>query len=609
MSNSQELLVLFPELKFLFRYLTNEEQIIIFTYIKNNPINLNDVDDPPLKRLVSSIARTDIPISLGIIIMGATLALFQGQINEFRTLISSYKQTNHVSIFNLLALESLLLKGNVEEALSYVTKSIALLPEKREEYSPAFNIMQEGEEIFTQCLAYYTFQLLGNTEAASEAFEEANRLQSVKKYQWEYFYFWLVYFKALITIFQTQSFEEALLYTDDSLQIAIKLENRIFQGLSLQNKGRALIGLGKYLDGLKYYKDALKLFQLTNSVFLISIFSDLGNLEVKVNRYSQAKNFFQKTIIETQLLGGGLDFAPLLQLPGFKGLADLYLLQGNYYLAEEAYLKTLVLSRNAHSFDQEAICLERLGTINTELNRFEIAQNFFIESIEIRDRFSINKATVLLEFGRLALKTENRNLAMTQLFYLRNLSQTKNLGHEITLFKSQINMLERKYDEARLELEKLQVTTKKAYNVFQMRVQLILARLALLEASLIGLTNDMQLNTDEESQEENIEECVDRIQSIVPELENYELPALKVLLILIKAVLQWLVSDKSKTELDYLAMKLEQASKISKDHNLIVFDTKIEFYQRRISRLRVRLTYSHLYELCSDIETLLRINF
>ena len=614
MSN-QDLLVLFPELKFPFKYLTTEEQLAVFTYIKNNPINLDDVDDPPLKKLVTAIVRTEIPSSLGIILVGSTLALLQGQFNEFNTLVSSEKKTSNPAILNLLTLESLLLKGNIDEALSYVTKSLNLFTNIRsEQHTQALQFMMDGEEIFTQALAYYTFQLLGRSELASEAFEEANRLQSAKRYQWEYFYFWLVYFKTLITIFQTQSFEEALLYTEDSLQIAIKLENRIFQGLSLQNKGRALIGLGRYLEGLKYYKDALKLFQLTNSVFLIAIFSDLANLEVKVNRYTQAKNFFQKTIIETQLLGGGLDFAPLLQLPGFKGLADLYLLQGNYYLAEEAYLKTLVLSRNAHAFDQESICLEKLGTINTELNKFEIAQNYFIESIEIKDKYSINKATALLEFGRLALKTNNKELALTQLFYLRNLSQTKNLGLEITLFKAQINMLEKKFDEARFDLEKLQVTAKKSFNTFQVRVQLILSRLALLEANLGSaqsiISNKTETEPDEtEEQNENIEESTDRIRSILPELEKIDLPALQVLLILVKAILHWLESDKSKAELEYLSAKLNEATKISREQKLIVYDTKIEFYLRRISRLRVRITYNHLYDLCGDIETLLRINF
>lgn len=610
MSN-QDLLILFPELKALFKYLTTDEQLSIFTYIKNNPINLNDVDDPPLKRLVNSISRLEITNSLGIVIVGANLALFQGQINEFKTIISTERESLNPSILNLLTLEALLLKGNVDEAFSYLSKSLDIYPKlELDKYPEEIKECFQGEEILTQCLNFYTLQLLGKTDLATEAFEETNRLQSVRKYQWEFFYFWLIYFKTLVTINQTQSFEEALLYTEDSLQLAVKLENRIYQGLSLQNKGRALIGLGKYLEGLKYYKDALKLFQLTNSVFLISIFSDLGNLEVKVSRYAQAKNFFQKTIIETQLLGGGLDFAPLLQLPGFKGLADLYLLQGNYYLAEESYLKTLVLSRNAHTFDQEAHCLEKLGTINIELGKYDIAQNYFIESIEIKDRYTINKASTLLEFGRLALKLQNTDLAQTQLFYLRNLSQTKNLGLEIALYKAQILMLENKFDEARLELEKLQITAKKSLNYFHIRVQLILTLLALAEANV--LENDIATEMDGEEieiMEENIEEAIDRIESITPLLEKMELPSIQVLVLILKATLVWLQSDKSAPYLNQISTKLDQASKISREKKLILFNTKIEYFQRRIARLRVRITYGHVYELCNDIETILRINF
>lgn len=608
MSN-QDLLILFPELKALFRYLTNEEQLYIFNYIKNNPINLNDVDDPPLKRLVNSISKAEIPTSLGMIVVGATLALFQGQTNEFKTLIASEEHTKNPIIYNLLSIEALLLKGNIDEALSHVTKSLDIFSNlKTPNYTPEINAMLQGEEILTHCLAYYTFQLLGKTDLATEEFEEANRLQAERKYQWEYFYFWLVFLKTRITINQTQSFEEALLYTEDSLELAVKLENRIYQGLSFQNKGKALIGLGKYLEGLKYYKDALKLFQLTNSVFLISIFSDLANLEVKVNRYSQAKNFFQKTIIETQLLGGGLDFAPLLQLPGFKGLADLYLLQGNYYLAEESYLKTLVLSRNAHAFDQEAICLEKLGTINTELERYEIAQNYFIESIEVKDRYNINKASTLLEFGRMALKTKNTELASTQLFYLRNLSQTKNLGLEIALFKSQILMMEKHFDEARLELEKLQITSRKSLSYFNIRVQLSLARLALLEANIVRDETETEIiHEDIELEDENIEEAIDRIQSVKVELKKIEQPSIQVLVILIEATGMWLQSEMNEGNTIEFASKLEKAKKISKEKKLILYNSKIEFFQRRIARHRVRITYTHLYDLCFDIETILRI--
>lgn len=607
----QELLVLYPELKFLLHYLTAEEQLSIFSFFKSHPINLNDVDNPPIKNLVNAISRAEIPVTTGIILVGSTLALFQGQINEFNTLVASEKDKNNPAIFNLLALEALLLKGNIDEALVYITKSLALFPNLDHSlYNPEINTMLEGEEIFTQCLAYYCFQLLGKTDEASDAFEEANRLQSVRKYQWEYYYFWLIYFKTRITIYQTQSYEEALLYVEDSLQLAIKLEHRIYQGLTLQNKGKALIGLKRYLDGLQYYKDALKLFQMTNSIFLISIFSDLANLEVRVNRYNQAKNFFQKTIIETQLLGGGLEFAPLLQLPGFKGLADLYLLQGNYYLAEEAYLKTLVLARNAHAFDQEALCLEKLGTINTELGKYEAAQNYFIESLEIKEKYAINKATALLEFGRMALKIENKELALTQLFYLRNLSQTKNLGLEIALFKAQLLILEKKYNEARLELEKLQMTSKKALNLFQIRVQLLLAKLALLEVNLVTPEAGEKITEDEEElEEENIEEATDRITRIIPDLQSYDTPALQIVVLLTQSTMKWLLSGKTKDQMAQFATKLDQASKIAKEQKLLLLDSKIEFFQRRIARLRVRITWAHLYELLNDIESILRINY
>ena len=607
----QELLLFYPELKFLFKYLTAEEEIAIFTYMKSNPINLNDVDDPPIKKLVSAISRAEVPISPGITIVGATLALFQGQINEFNTLIAYEKEKNNPAIYNLLSLEALLLKGDVDEALIYISKTLALFPNLNpKNYSTELQNMFEGEEIFAQCLAYYCFQLLGKTESASDAFEEANRLQSLRRYQWEFYYFWLIYFKTRITLIQNQSYEEALLYTEDSLQLAVKLEHRIFQGLTLQNKGQALIGLGKYLEGLNYFKDALKLFQLTNSIFLISIFSDLANLEVKVNRYAQAKNFFQKTIIETQLLGGGLEFAPLLQLPGFKGLAELFLLQGNYFLAEESYLKTLVLARNALAYDQEALCLEKFGTINTELGRIEIAQNYFIESIDLKEKYTINKASTLLEFGRMAIKTANKELALTQLFYLRNLSQTKNLGLEISLFKSQILILERKFDEARLELEKLQITAKKSLNIFQARVQLTLAKLALAEINFDS--NEGNIASPEEQQEEeneNVEESVDRIQKMIQLIEKFDQPALKILIILTKTTIHWLLSEKTKEEQQYFVSKLEEASKIAREQKLTLLNTKIEFFQRRITRLRVRITFAHLYELCGDIESLIRINF
>jgi tetratricopeptide (TPR) repeat protein len=606
--SNQDILLIYPELKFLFKYLTQDEQLSIFAYIKKNPIYLNDVDDPPLKKIVTSISKADIPVSTGIIILGSSLALFQGQINEFKNLIASEKQTNNPSVYNLLALEALLLKGNLDEGLSYITKAMALYTNlDHNQYSPEMNTILEGEEIFTQSLAYFCFQSLGKTELASEAFEEANRLQSVRKYKWEYFYYWLIYFKTRITIIQMTAYEEALQYTEDSLQLAVKLENRIFQGLSLQNKGRALIGLGRYLEGLKFYKDALKLFQLTNSIFLISIFSDLGNLEVKVSRFVQAKNFFQKTIIETQLLGGGLDFAPLLQLPGFKGLADLYLLQGNYYLAEESYLKTLVLARNAHAYDQEAVCLEKLGSINTEMNKFEIAQNYFIECLELKEKYLIKTASTLLEFGRMAIKLGNKDLALTQLFYLRNLAQTKNLGLEIKLFMAQIFILEKNTDQARLELEKLQIHAGKTLNVFQVRLQLILARLALIEANLDTKQQVTEMEEENSIEEENIEESIDRVRSILPYLEKDQLPAMQVLVILVKATINWLTSEKKPEDQKIFSVKIDQASKIAIEQKLLFLNTRIEFFQRRISRLRVRISYYHLYELCADIESYLRL--
>lgn len=594
---------LYPELQAILGILSQIDQKTLTSFIrkKDKQLEKHPEVESLVKNLVTSINRAEIKLTTGIIIFGSTLALLQGQLTEFKTQIESEVLGQNPAIYNLLSLEALILKGNNFEAFSWITKSLHVYTaENQIEYENIKDIIK-GEEIFTHSLAYYCYQLMGKNEEANNALEEANRLHSLSSYKWTYYYFWLIYFRALIAL-NLGIFEEAIQHADEAYNLSInQVNHRIYQALSLQIKGRALIGIGKIVDALNLFLEAAKLFELTNSIFSISIYADIAILESKVGRYINARDYFKKTIIETEMLsGGGLEVAPLLQLPGYRGLAELYLLQGNYFSAEDAFLKTLKLAKNTNTIDLEAYTLEKLGSINTDLKKYSEAQNYFIESLQITTDSQLNKTQTLLEYGRLALLMNNIELAQTQLWYLRNLSQTKNLGLEIILFKSQIMMHEKKFDICRLELEKIQLRSV-LKNIFQIRIQVALAKLSLKEI------DDDNPDYDEIDEKDQIEEFIDRITLIKPFLEKETFSALKILFILLDILSNYLKFKEDNTNRKYYISKLEEASDIAniKDNKLIHLSQLVDFYKRRFSRKRIRLNISHSIELIENLERVL----
>ena len=166
-----ELLDQFPELKLLLKLVSASEKIQLTKYIKTkySKFKSSETPEPFTKQIVTGLNRGEISLSNGILVVGTTLALFQGQMTEFRILTSTKITKDNPGMYNLLALEALILKGDNYTAFSWISKSLQLLLKIKENNNLKETNPIHGEEIFTHILAYYCYYLMVWTKFAWKA--------------------------------------------------------------------------------------------------------------------------------------------------------------------------------------------------------------------------------------------------------------------------------------------------------------------------------------------------------------------------------------------------------------------------------------------------------
>ncbi|MHA2365317.1 MAG: tetratricopeptide repeat protein [Candidatus Hodarchaeales archaeon] len=581
-----------PEVRVLYDQLSQEEKKLILglweSYL-SKPL-LDDSD--PILRLIFAISRAEIPLTFGIINLGAFIALFQGTqgFNVFFTLTdpeTSRIENNNPTIFNLLALHNLLFTGGVLESLDWITCTLDLV-EKTENLPFSIRKSIQEDQIFANILSFYANSILGELREARYASEEANRLMAISQYKYELIFFWNWYFKAEVELTQHHAWDRALGYAEDGLQLATKFNHRVYQGLALQLKGRALQGKLEHVPAYHTYLKAKSMFENTNSIFLILLYSNLGDLERAVGRYSLAKKMYQRTIIEAQ---GIIGEAPLLQLPGLKGIADLYLIQGSYQLAKGAYERTISVCKKTNNKAMEAACLTALGGIytdqSTSMNDFKKAQDYFMQSLALREKYGLEKTYTLLELGNLSLKQGNIPLAKIQFHILRNLAHKSRASSEINIFHALIFAKEGKIDESQEILERMQFTilSKLSDFDFKLRIQLILARIAIQEAQ-------------QEDDDIFIEEAAERINKIRSLATKPTFPSLQALFLLLDATLNWLETKNITQGIE----RTKLATRLAVQSNLIRVQKISEFLKRRFLRNHVKLNYSNLIKLIDELD-------
>lgn len=533
-----------------------------------------------VRRLISAINRAEVPLTPGITSLGAELTLLTGQLPVFFALTDPESNANNPEVFNLRALHSLLFKGDAEEALGWLDK-VREMGDNGSGLSVVAQNLLPRAELMSQCLAYLAYSILGDEDEATFASEEAGHLLAKNKYKDEDKYFWLWVFKALSEL-DKQAWDNALQFSEDAYQIAQKLRLTTHQGMALQLKGRALQGKQNHIPAYHAFLSAKKLLQETGSVFLVTLYSDLAALERVVGRYGNARSYYQRTIVEAQ--GMGEKYAPRFQLPGLKGLADLYLIQGSYQLALESYERARRLAQDTRAHAVEAACLTAIGCIHTDQRNYTKARQSLVQSLTLREEYELNKAYSLLELGYVGLREDNVGLAETQLQLLRTQTQTPHLGTEIILFQAEVLTHQKLFDEARSILERQLFLGLKEFDL-RTRVPLALCRLAVKEAI-------------EEDDNIYLEEAAERLEGIRSLATKPSFPSLQVLFLLLDAVWVFLDGKDRSESLD----KIMKASKIAQKTRLLHITQRIEFYHRRFSRSRVRVNQQHLIELLEDIQ-------
>lgn len=535
-------------------------------------------------RLVKAISRIEIPSTTEITNLGATLALFQGQMRDFFILTNPKTNLNNPEIYNNLALFTLLFKGQPKIALNWLQKINDLESKEENNQNSISVIIPQKTKLFSCILSSYAYNLLDDIKNARIASNKINSfLNKLEPDVFHIIHFWHWYFQVELDIIK-RSWDNAIRSTEEAVKVAKRYNHHIFLGLALQLKGRVLKGRGRrgeHIPAYVAFRDAKSLFEKSNSVFLISLYSNLGDLEKIAGRYTKAHENYQKTISYTL----GINKIPFIQLSGLKGLADLYLLQGSYQLAQDAYERAIKIATLAQSVPLEAACLTALGCLFSDQKDYNKAQQHLQKSLDLREKYHLNKIYTLLELGKVFVKWKKIALARTYYNVFRR--QKIPALIELNLFNSFILMTEEKLNESRNLLEKTQFSYAGNINEFEFKVrnQLALAHITILEII-------------EEDDKSLIDEVVDRINKIRPMIDKPAYPSLQVLLLLIDTILEFLDSMNRKKSLKVVL----KAIRLARQSNLRKIEIRAELFKRRFSRKQVKIEYSHLIDLFVDME-------
>ena len=581
--NQKNLLSIIPnEVLVLFNNnLTTKEKQAMLNFWKEHVVNpiLDENNYSIGQRTVLGISRAEIYPTIGINNLGAELALFQGNIRDFFILTNLQTGNQNPDVYNYRALHALLFSGEIQDALEWTQNILEIY---KNNTSLANTTAFQKTLLFTYILQSYAFHLTLEHRQANQIADQINILAAKLGQTSGTIFFWNWYFKAEIEVAK-YGWDKALKDIEEAMQIAQSHNHRIYQGLAYQTKGRILQGRSEHILAYQNFRRAKELFEATNSIFLGQIYSNLGDLEKIVGRYRNARANYQNTIIEAL----SINKIPFFHLLGLKGLADLYIIQGNYHLAQDAYQRAMQTAIKTKAVIIEAACLSALGCIFSDLKNYKQAEEMLINSLYIREAHGLQKTYTLFELGQVFLKNNQISQAKTQFQIVRRLKrEIANVTIELSLFKANLLIEEGKLNEGRQLVEKQQfsILGKGADIDLKIRIQLILARISTQEDII---DND-----------EYLEEVIDRLDAIRGATNKPTFPSMFVLFLLLDSFINYVETGNIKKSMNLIL----KANRLARQSNLIKIQNQIEQYKRRFSRIRISINQTHFRHIIQEME-------
>ncbi len=192
---------------------------------------------------------------------------------------------------------------------------------------------------------------------------------------------------------------EVLKITLEGLEVARKLNNRMFQGTFNNISGIAMDGMGNRARALKYYLRALEIFEtLKDEEKIASVEMNIGVLYEEQKNLDKAEEYYQgafliaKKIQDTNLMSAS-----------YNNLANIFSARKEYKKALDYALKSLALSKKKNDLFTVAMDLSNIGDAYENLKDDSMAFDYYQQALKLAQKIHSNQtiSTSLLNIAKI----------------------------------------------------------------------------------------------------------------------------------------------------------------------------------------------------------------
>ena len=173
-------------------------------------------------------------------------------------------------------------------------------------------------------------------------------------------------------------FEEAKLFFDTAMTIAVELKDTDGIAMTYNNVGTMYDDKGELENAIKSFLKALPLFlALSDSDGIALSYNNLGLIYYKLERYDQAMRFYRKSLV-LRKKQNDLDKIALL----YNNIGILYYFKDNADTCLSYFKKAANIWEQANNIRQTALVLSNIGELYSGLGMYPSAKNYQEEALK-----------------------------------------------------------------------------------------------------------------------------------------------------------------------------------------------------------------------------------
>ncbi len=212
--------------------------------------------------------------------------------------------------------------------------------------------------------------------------------------------------------------------TLDGLEVARKLNNKMFQGTFNNISGIAMDGMGNRAQALKYYLRALDIFKLLQDKEKIaSVEMNIGVLYEEQANLDKAEEYYQNTF----LIAKNIQDTNLMSA-SYNNLANIFSARKEYKKALNYTFKSLALSRKKNDLFTVAMDLNNIGDAYENLKDYSMAFDYYRRALKLARKIHSNQ-TISISLSNIAeIYEKKQNIPQAIKYATESWKQLENGG-------------------------------------------------------------------------------------------------------------------------------------------------------------------------------------